>query len=379
MVDVIDPTEKVRKLTSTPPRIPIEIESSVAFEMILAIWTTFNPNENNTSFDLGIKFHDRIKELTSSDLTEDIVTLGGPYLAVWMGVAGLLHTAPHPHDPDRMFDWLGEIDPKRLRRWLLRSTSGCTDASLIEQAANGDNDALKEAFVEKSQSGHADTIGQVISFFETPDDELPGRLASTLHRFRDEVFAEFEEEFGDAIERAAVAQRATASRDEPKTVIEEVTNGLDYDIPLGVTRVVLIPSVVTRPLSVIDQQRDSLYVYYAVADEFINADPEAPPSWLVRTYKALSDERRLRILRRLSEEDTSLEELTEMLGLSKSTVHHHISILRAAGLIRIHVSTSKNSKNSKKRIYSLRDQALNDATGFLDSYLRSNVQGAHHV
>ena len=139
---------------------------------------------------------------------------------------------------------------------------------------------------------------------------------------------------------------------------------------------VLIPSVVTRPLSVIDQQRDSLYVYYAVADEFINADPEAPPSWLVRTYKALSDERRLRILRRLSEEDTSLEELTEMLGLSKSTVHHHISILRAAGLIRIHVSTSKNSK---KRIYSLRDQALNDATGFLDSYLRSNVQGAHHV
>jgi DNA-binding transcriptional ArsR family regulator len=379
MVDVIDPAEKVRKLTTALPRIPIEIESSVAFEMILAMWTTFNPNENNTSFDLGIKFHDRIKELTSSDLTEDIVTLGGPYLSVWMGVAGLLHTAPHPHDPDRMFDWLGEIDPKRLRRWLLRSSSGCTDASLIEQAANGDKDALKEAFVEKSQSDHSEMIGQVIDFFETPDDELPGRLASTLHRFRDEVFAEFEEEFGGAIQRASAAQRATAGRDEPKTVIEEVTNGLDYDIPLGVTRVVLIPSVVTRPLSVIDQQRDSLYVYYAVADEFIDADPEAPPSWLVRIYKALSDERRLRILRRLSVEDTSLEELTEMLELSKSTVHHHISILRAAGLIRIHVPNSKSGKTSKKRIYSLRNQTLEDASSLLDTYLKPTFQGADHV
>jgi DNA-binding transcriptional ArsR family regulator len=296
-----------------------------------------------------------------------------------MGVAGLLHTAPHPHDPDRMFDWLGEIDPKRLRRWLLRSSSGCTDASLIEQAANGDKDALKEAFVEKSQSDHSEMIGQVIDFFETPDDELPGRLASTLHRFRDEVFAEFEEEFGGAIQRASAAQRATAGRDEPKTVIEEVTNGLDYDIPLGVTRVVLIPSVVTRPLSVIDQQRDSLYVYYAVADEFIDADPEAPPSWLVRIYKALSDERRLRILRRLSVEDTSLEELTEMLELSKSTVHHHISILRAAGLIRIHVPNSKSGKTSKKRIYSLRNQTLEDASSLLDTYLKPIIQGADHV
>jgi DNA-binding transcriptional ArsR family regulator len=78
----------------------------------------------------------------------------------------------------------------------------------------------------------------------------------------------------------------------------------------------------------------------------------------------------------LREGDTSLDELTEMLGLSKSTVHHHMSILRAAGLIRIHVSTDKSSK---KRIYSLRDQALEDASGFLDSYLNSTIRGVDHV
>ncbi|MEE8374895.1 MAG: metalloregulator ArsR/SmtB family transcription factor [Acidimicrobiia bacterium] len=373
MVELITPGETVRDPRSATRPIPIEIEDSVAFEMILAMWTTFNPNETNTSFELGTEWHDRIKELTPTDLAEEIVILGGPHLAVWFGVAGLLHTAPHPHDPSLMFDWLADIDPKRLRRWLISCASGCSDASLIEQAANGDPEALEEAFAD---DGHEDMMEQVIGLFEMPDKELPGRIARTLQRFRDEVFAEYEEDFGGAIERAAAARRAMANGDDVKSVIEEVTNGLDLDIPLGVTRVVLIPSVVTRPLSVIDQHRDSLLVYYGVADEFVDADPEAPPAWMVRTYKALSDERRLRILRRLREGDTSLDELTEMLGLSKSTVHHHMSILRAAGLIRIHVSTDKSSK---KRIYSLRDQALEDASGFLDSYLNSTIRGVDHV
>ena len=76
-----------------------------------------------------------------------------------------------------------------------------------------------------------------------------------------------------------------ATRGDAKTVIEEVTNGLTYDVPQGVKRLVLIPSVVTRPLSIIDQHRGTLTVYHAVADEFIDSDPESPPSTLVRTYK----------------------------------------------------------------------------------------------
>jgi len=106
MVELITPGETVRDLTSATRPIPIEIEDGVAFEMILAMWTTFNSNEKSTSFELGSEWHDRIRELTPTDLAEEIVVLGGPYLAVWFGVAGLLHTAPHPHDPGHMFDWL---------------------------------------------------------------------------------------------------------------------------------------------------------------------------------------------------------------------------------------------------------------------------------
>jgi DNA-binding transcriptional ArsR family regulator len=112
-----------------------------------------------------------------------------------------------------------------------------------------------------------------------------------------------------------------------------------------------------------------------MADEFIDSDPEAPPSWLVKTYKALSDERRLRILRRLSEGETTLDELTDLLGLSKSTVHHHMSVLRAAGLVRVRISGSK-AEAKESKTYALRTQALNQAGVFLDTYVNTNHPAA---
>lgn len=376
MVELLTPNEKIRDLTVARRQIPIEVESSDVFEAILVMWTTFDPHQENRSHDLGDSFHEKVKELTPADLIEEILALGGPYCGIWLGIAGLLETAPHPHEAEKMIEWLGQLPGTRLRRWLLGYQCHSGKPSAIEEAATGDEQALRELFGEKKDSNYVD---EMVAFFSRPADELPAALSNTLGRFYSEVMPELDIDFSGIIERAATARNAAATAGEDaKTVIEDVTKGLNYDIPLGVTRVVLIPSVVTRPLSVIDQHRDTLHVYYGVADEFVDSDPEAPPSWLVKTYKALSDERRLRILRRLSEGDTSLEELTEMLGLSKSTVHHHISILRGAGLVRISLSLDEGNKH-KQRIYSLRDQALGDATGFLDTYLRFEEKETQHA
>jgi DNA-binding transcriptional ArsR family regulator len=98
---------------------------------------------------------------------------------------------------------------------------------------------------------------------------------------------------------------------------------------------------------------------------------------VVRLYKALSDEKRLRILRRLSEGETSLDELTDMLGLTKSTVHHHIGLLRGAGLIRIRLPSEEGT--GKHRVYALREQVLGDAASFLDSYLHTDPEPVNHA
>lgn len=367
-------TKQVRDLTTAPRRLPIEVEGSVAYEVILTMWSVFNPKESNTAFDLGKKWQEEVRDRTPSDLADEIAAVGGPSCFLWLAISSLLITAPHPHDPDNVFKWLANIDELRLRRWLLGYASHDGEQALIEEAASGDLDAVDELVGEKAEE-KPEFIDHMRWIVQT--EGLPERFAAALTRFRNDVFVEYEEDFGGAIARAAAARKAVATRDDAKTVIEDVTSGIDFDIPLGISRVVLIPSVVCRPLSLIDAHRGTLMVYYGVADEFVNTDPEAPPSWLLRTYKALSDERRLRILRRLSEGETSLDELTELLDLSKSTVHHHISILRGAGLIRVHLAADEED-GDRRKYYTLREQSLADATGLLDSYLRTEQQGAKH-
>ncbi len=363
MVELVTPQSKIHDLTEAPRYIPIEIDGSSVYEVFATIWTVYNEKQTPSSFEFGAEWQKKVIESTSDDLAEEIATLGGPYCSVWISLLGLVASAPRPHSPENVFEWLGKINPDRLRRWMLSYLGKWDDLALIERAAEGDVDAVREIVGDKKP----EMVEHFVSLFEIDPEELRDRITATLIEFHDEVFSKNASVFPGVISRAAAARRAIASRDDAKTVIEEVTNGLEYEVPLGVKRVILVPSVVVRPLSLIDQQRDTLLVMYAVADEFLDSDPEAPPSWIVRTYKALSDERRLRILRRLGEGETTLDELTEMLGLSKSTVHHHISILRGAGLVRIHVPAE--GKIHKTSTYGLRLQALGGAGQALDAYL----------
>ncbi len=369
MVETKATQPRVRDLTTAARHIPLEDDGAAIYDVILALWASFNPEEDTQGFDLGQEWFQSLADRTAPDLRVEIEFLGGPGCGAWLSIAGLAASSPHPHDPDRVLTWLGRIDPQRLRRWLIGSIDHFRNSGLIEEAAEGNREALDSLLGDELDD---EQRGKVIGLLEIDPVELRDRMVGALARFRTEVFSSDEQDFGAAVGRAAVARRATANLDDAKTVIEEVTNGLDYEIPLGVTRVILIPSVVLRPLSLIDQFRDTLLVFYAVADEFLDSDPEAPPSWMVRTYKALGDERRLRILRRLSEEETSLDDLTELLGLSKSTVHHHISVLRAAGLVRVHISKDKGAFKHESKTYALREQPLVNTGNLLDSYLRTS-------
>lgn len=374
MSELIIPSERVRGLTSAPRRIPIDIEGSVTYEIPITIWSAYSPKNTNTASELGADWLDSVRDGCDEELTAELTQLGGPHAHAWLGISALMLSAPHPHDPDRAFAWLEGITEQRLRMWLLGYSTDQQDQGLIEQAADGDMEAAVALIGDMTHPKD-----ELVSFFEwlLATEGLPARYAGALRQFRADVFSEFEEEFAGAISRAAAARRATPIRGSAKEVVEEVTSGIDFEIPLTVTRIVLIPSMLTRPLSLIDGYRGSLFVYYGIADEFVDSDPEAPPSWMVRTFKALSDEKRLRILRRLSDGPASLDELVELLGVAKSTVHHHIGSLRGAGLIRVHVDDVEAAK--KTHLYSMRHQSIADVGGLLDTYLRTNEEHAENV
>jgi predicted transcriptional regulator len=54
---------------------------------------------------------------------------------------------------------------------------------------------------------------------------------------------------------------------------------------------------------------------------------------LLRFFKALGDESRLKIVGMLAQEERSVDELAAMLGLKEPTVSHHLARLREIGLV----------------------------------------------
>lgn len=54
---------------------------------------------------------------------------------------------------------------------------------------------------------------------------------------------------------------------------------------------------------------------------------------LVRVFKALGDETRLRIIASLENEERCVCDLADHLGLPQPTLSHHLKVLRDAGLV----------------------------------------------
>jgi DNA-binding transcriptional ArsR family regulator len=127
--------------------------------------------------------------------------------------------------------------------------------------------------------------------------------------------------------------------------------------------------VVQRPWVVTADHGDTRIFCFSVADESLAAAAnDDPPAFLVRRLRALADERRLRLLRRLNRERGTLQELATEFDLPKTTLHHHLAILRAAGLIHLRDDASRQYTPYPR--YSVRVEAVPGALDALMAWLQ---------
>ncbi|MBY0597555.1 ArsR/SmtB family transcription factor [Bacillus bingmayongensis] len=118
--------------------------------------------------------------------------------------------------------------------------------------------------------------------------------------------------------------------------VEWATGGVTYFPEPSVHHVLLIPQYTYRPWNIEADIENTKIFHYPIANESIHPeDPYEPSYFLVHKHKALGDEARLRIVKLLFEKNRTLQEITEQLNLGKSTIHHHLKILRSAKLVDI--------------------------------------------
>jgi DNA-binding transcriptional ArsR family regulator len=253
---------------------------------------------------------------------------------------------------------LEATDPVELKLHLFGhydTTTNHFSGDVVERAARGD-EAATEAFLE-SLAEWTDKHEMVRSLLALGADEVKAKLLELLARWHEQVFMPYEPEWRKAAERDAEAKRALALKHRPEQLVEQATNGYQYAPPPTIRTLALFPSWWMRPWVILWEHKSTKIFCYPIAP----APGEGPtPADVARVYKALGDEGRLKLLRRLSDGPLKLSEAAAELGVAKSTAHHHLAILRQAGFVTI--------RDEDENVYSLR-QELPQAGELLTAYL----------
>ncbi|HKW06783.1 MAG TPA: DUF1272 domain-containing protein [Candidatus Dormibacteraeota bacterium] len=254
---------------------------------------------------------------------------GDPWSALF---ASLAADGDERHDAAAVLERLEGMPPSELKLTMLGfGRGGQRDAAAYRAVAAGDKSAIPALRRIAAAEGRAEEIEPILKITAT---ELRGLVLDALRDLPPELFAG--PSAAELLERDAVAatQQLFDSRDR-ETVIERLTRGLMFKPEHGITGLVLVPSLVHRPWTlVVDHANLKVFCYPCR----LESELSAPDLGLIAIYRALGDGTRLRILRRLAGGPASVAQMSEQLGLAKSTVHEHLLSLRTAGLVRLPAS-----------------------------------------
>ncbi len=296
-----------------------------------------------------------LPERWSPELRAAVVQVGERSGEAWLHLLGLALELPAP-DARSFVKALARVDALELRRHLVGvhvpAWVSLVGASTLEQAATGDEKAIAK-LLEHPRYYAGRAAEALPTLLSVPPRETKRRIVSVLRLFAEEAFAPSEQEIMAPIASAAEAARALAGTLTPQALIARVTRGYVYEPEPEFDRVVLVPHVAARPLLLLCQHRAARVICYPVSTQHL--DPEAAlAEETVLLGRALGDGRRVSILRRLASGDATLDELAGAAGLAKSTAHHHLAQLRAAGLVTLR-------GNARGYWYALRTEGLADA------------------
>jgi DNA-binding transcriptional ArsR family regulator len=348
---------RVMDLSGRRPPLGVSIMALPSAEMVTSLYVYLTMQSDAVA--VGKEWFDEIRAAISPDLGAELAAyrLGLPegwmFLPPWQGAS------PAESTCELFLTRLKSADPLALRFALLdphkHEDRFPGQAALIGRAASGDLSAVEE-YVRSAADCEEDVpLDDLRARLVVSPEEDKRRLIHLLTGWYEQVFRPREVAVTEILERDAAAKRRLALRHTPLRQIELVTNGLQYAPEPGITRAILIPSVACRPWVMIGSHRETKIFTYAVAEESMSDSASSSSTQLLTLVKALADERRLQALQVLAEREASLQELADALGVGKSLMHHHMVILRAAGLVRVRMGGDRHYQLRKETLASIPD------------------------
>lgn len=317
----------------------VEINYSILWESALGIAAITNTRLLNT-LEKQASFWDSIKSSLSAGILKELNYVEENN--TWKALLLLLHVKDFKSLKE-FTSYIDELSAEELRLTCMPYL-GIKHQYLRQSASLGDLTSLQKmkeiAKDNPFYPAYIDFVCQVDA------DKLKQHLTKIMSVWVEEVITTDKQK-----EITKILQADYESKSKMKEtlnsfeLVEWATGGVTYHPEPSVTKVLLIPQYIYRPWNIEADLEGTKVFYYPVANESITPeDPYTPNHSLVLKYKALGDEVRLRMVKMLYENDHTLQEITDHLNLGKSTVHHHLKILRSARIVAI-----KDNKYTLKR------------------------------
>lgn len=182
-------------------------------------------------------------------------------------------------------------------------------------------------------SSHEFLEGYVEALCRYSRVELMDLLDSVLFGWEKVVAAEPEWSKWQQLLKQEQDQHKQLAEGNLEEQIERIT-GVRYLPEPGVWTIKLIPHVSYRPWVLEKRSAETKLFFYPLSEDYFR-EKGKPSNELVRGHKALGDDIRLQLLYQLYVGPASLAELSERFKMSKTTLHHQLSLLKAARFIKV--------------------------------------------
>ena len=261
------------------------------------------------------------------ELAEALADVGDTEGESWLNLLGLPLDAGAPFTAARLVEAVESADPVELRRHLLGryAWSWCTLGGVddIEAAARGEAAAASRLLAHpRYYGGHARASLGVLLALDPP--ETRRRIAAVLVAGEQLLL---DPSTAGAVAAADERAAATLAALPALRAVEQVAAGYRYVPEPEAERLVLIPHLEPRLPLVLAQHRSSRLVAYLAAPD------RSSEELLVALGRALADPKRVEILALVGRGIGRAADLVDATGLTRSTVHHHLALLRDAGLV----------------------------------------------
>ncbi len=304
----------------------IRLETSPVFEMVLSLHNLLDISRHRT-------WAEKTRAALPQDFLDELEAVYGPYMKGRIFFE-LPVDAPDPNDVTGFIQHVRTMDPVRFIFYLIGRV-----ISPDEIAAIGlDAQMLISAAPEEYCFPLTETpMAQILA----DPSAFQNRLANLWQRYWDVFFREeVEETLRPQWETAIVRKERQLARDGGEVLYEHITGWkeLPPELPDGhpFTEMVIIPLMLLPPQNYLLYGYGNITILFDCRRTESRAEhEERAREEAARTFKGLSDDTRLKILRLIALKEGKMhgKQIAEKLELSASAVSRHIGVLKDSNLI----------------------------------------------